>query len=149
MNLGNLNRSTFISMKVMLPQDNRSTSKKQNELNQEKWSNSKWIYFTQSSSFEDIQLTDQYFTISTKDSFGTLEIDDQKYTVESKLYLSLYYDQNDIKIKSSSDNVSFKMFLKEIITNNESNSISDIYILTKGKFYDIPASLFIIISMLL
>ena len=143
--LNDLYMNALVTVNISLPYVENSINKEQILRNYGRWGSSNLIWYTQKVDFNDIQLTNQYFAISTKSNIGSLEIDDQLYSVESKLYLNAYHDKNENK--SSYDNISFIMFLKEIKANNNSYSKNELYISTKESFYYLSSYIYLLISL--
>ena len=119
--------------------------------NKEKWGSSNWISFLQTVDIKDMQLSNYSFVLNSKDEIGEIEINNSQFLVKSNIYLVADYasDSNQAKINQSINNISFSMFLKEILTNSDRESISEIQILTNSVFNDISAYIFILASILL
>ena len=108
-NPSNVERRVIASLNITLSEANRNLDQKQIERNLEKWGSQNWVYFSQISDFKDVQLSDQYFVINTKNNIGMIEVDEQEYPIESTLYFSVYYNQisNDNTKIIKNDSVEF------------------------------------------
>ena len=132
-----------------MPKIDRSLSQKQIILNQEKCGSPNWVFFSQIAKLEDILMTNHYLVLNTEGVVGSLEIDDKQFSFESKLYLNVYYSSNFNQTGGNSElnSLSFNLFLKEIMTNSDRDSISEIQISSYESFYNISVYIFILVSI--
>ena len=125
-------------MNITLPEVNRSISQKQMMANQKKWGSPNWIYFTQIVNTNEIFLENNTFILSLNGGTGDLEVDNNLILVESRIYLKIDYNLEEIQmVKGSKENaVLFDIFLTEILTNYESETISEIRLISKRAIYN-------------
>ena len=128
-NPNNAERRVITSLNITLSKANRNLDQKQIERNLEKWGSQNWVYFSQILDFKDIQFSDQYFVINTKNNIGMIEVDEHEHPVESTLYFSVYYNifQDSMKLIKN-DSVDFYFIFKNYTSFKLCNYIYQISI---------------------
>ena len=145
----NLDKDAYILMNITFNEVNRSISQYQKKLNHEKCGSSNCINIFQTFNMNDTQIDNDTFILKIENGIGLIEVDRHQYNVDSKFYLKFDYDLNDNQtIKNrQTNNISFDIFLKEIVSNNERNSISEFKFIPKDTFYNAYIYIFILLMV--
>ena len=149
--LDNSGKDAYILMNITFNEVNRSISQNQKKLNNERCGSINWIYFTQIFDMNDTQIDNDTFTLRIEKGIGIIEVDRHQYDVDSKFYLKFDYDLNDNRTTKNRqiNNISFDIFLKEIVSSYERNSISEFKFIPKDSFYNIHIYTFILLMICL
>ena len=139
-----------LNLNITLIETKRLISKKQKELNFNKWGDSNWVCLFLSVNSEDVEIKNKYFAINTRESIGRLDVDSHQFNVESSIYLNITHDSDSSKIEMNSkvNIISFNLFIKEILTSTERDSTSEIQI-NSDIFFNYTNYIFILFFMII